>query len=144
MWSSGDKRLCCFGQGLVSLKRFWARILKTPKFWFFYMNFFTFFFCWGGCPSSRGARIYKFGHVIPTLTHFWARVRHFSRLTRLDREALEGKNEKSFFSVIFYFFSNIFFCILHVELWGQTIMLLWAGSGEPKKVLGTDFQNKKS
>ena len=22
-------------------------------------------------------------------------------------------------------------------------MLLWAGSGDPKKVLGTDFQNKK-
>ncbi len=30
-----------------------------------------------------------------------------------------------------------------MELWGQTIMLLWAGFGDPKKVLGTNFQNKK-
>ena len=57
-------------------------------------------------------------------------------------EALEGKYEKSFFSIIFVSF-KYFLKILDVELWGQTIMLLWAGSGEPKKVLGTDFQNKK-
>ena len=57
---------------------------NRKKLIFLYAFFLNFFF-WGGCPSSQGARIYKFGHDIPTLTHFWARVRHFSRLPRLDR-----------------------------------------------------------
>ena len=81
-----------WGQTITS---FWARsgppkaVLGTgfhnKNNMFFLYAFFYIFGVFFRCPSRWGARIYKFGHVIPTLTHFWARVRHFPRIRRFSK-----------------------------------------------------------